>query len=86
MLGVDRLIAVLFAFTAGDVRRQRHFADFVKQCEEFAFIVEFNDTVAVVEDFRDCAGQLFIKKNARAYFHFLTRLDERFPTPVVKPF
>ena len=31
------------------------------------------------------AGQLFDEKDTCAFFHFLARMDKRFPTPFVQP-
>ena len=82
-MSIDRLITLLIFQFGGDIRGQRHFADFVQRGVNVFFRYQFNNTVSVFRDIDDFSFQdPLAEGKARADLRFAAGLDQRFP-PVV---
>ena len=57
VLRINRLVSVFILQFMGDIRRQRHFAQFIQNVFKNAFIFKFDDTVAAFDDLQHFRNQ-----------------------------
>lgn len=79
-LGIDRLITLLILEFFLNIGRQRHAAELLQHLKEDTFIMEFNQTVAVRQDFLNLRRQLTIaESDLRALAQTASRTDQALP-------
>ena len=81
-VGIDRLVFIRVFHLFVDIRRKRHFTDFVDDGVEIAFIGELDDAAAEIGPVFDSACQAFRKFDDRPGQGLLARFDQDFPAVV----